>query len=302
MDYTIGQNIDIALQSMGLDTMFLIRESFLGYKYRKREKILYDKDQEIPTKLIKLYYGLNSERMPFDTLKKAFITHYIHEESRLEGLDVKSIHSKAEIEGFRKMYEYIHSEEIDKYFSIYTLKDLHKELYSEVPFPEFGGAIRKDDRYLPGTGTELCPWWAINERLHEISPRVDFLVDYAKKIKQTGNTDDILKYIDQVVELKCDLILVHPFPDGNGRAVRGFINKLLEYADLPPIYIKASERTEYHKAMNLANNEKDYSSIKNFYKYKICDSIVELDINQRIKEDNNAKDKNIKELVKNTSN
>ena len=87
------------------------------------------------------------------------------------------------------------------------------------------------------------------------------------------------------MELNCDLILVHPFPDGNGRCVRGFINKLLEYAGLPPIYIKVNERTEYHKAMNKANNEKDYTDIKNFYKYKICDSIVELDINEQIKND-----------------
>ena len=39
---------------------------------------------------------------------------------------------------------------------------------------------------------------------------------------------------------------------------------------------------EYHKAMNLANNEGDFTDIKNFYRYKVCDSIVELDINERV--------------------
>lgn len=34
--------------------------------------------------------------------------------------------------------------------------------------------------------------------------------------------------------------------------------------------------------MNKANNENDYSLIKQFYKYKICDSIIELDINERL--------------------
>ena len=61
------------------------------------------------------------------------------------------------------------------------------------------------------------------------------------------------------------------------------MNKLLEAAGLPPVYIKANERTEYHKAMNKANNEGDYTDIKNFYHYKVCDSIVELDINPRIR-------------------
>ena len=35
--------------------------------------------------------------------------------------------------------------------------------------------------------------------------------------------------------------------------------------------------------MNKANNDDDYTSITNFYLYKICDSIIELDINERMK-------------------
>ena len=41
----------------------------------------------------------------------------------------------------------------------------------------------------------------------------------------------------------------------------------------------------YHKAMNKANNENDYTDIKNFYRYKICDSIIELDINNKVREE-----------------
>lgn len=35
--------------------------------------------------------------------------------------------------------------------------------------------------------------------------------------------------------------------------------------------------------MNKANNEGNYDYIKGFYRYKVCDSIIELDINNRIK-------------------
>lgn len=83
------------------------------------------------------------------------------------------------------------------------------------------------------------------------------------------------------------------FADGNGRTIRGFINKLLEDAGLPPIYIKANERTEYHLAMNKANNEENYDFIKGFYRYKVCDSIIELDINERIKAENSEFKNNI---------
>lgn len=272
-----------ALQQIGVDPLFIIQESFLGYKYRKREKKLYDSDSEIPTKLIRLYYGLNNDRIDFDTLQKAFVTHYINQESKLEGVDIKNIHSKAEIEGLGVMYEYIHSEDIDYMFNVYTLKDLHKKLFSKTEFPECAGDFRNWDVYLPGTGTEISEWSMIRPRLENLDPEIQLLLEEAKKIKQLGNVEDMLKFIDQCVVLKCKLIKVHPFGDGNGRTVRGFINKLFEYAGLPPIYIKENERTEYHKAMNKANNNGDYKDIINFYKYKICDSIVELDINNRVK-------------------
>lgn len=37
--------------------------------------------------------------------------------------------------------------------------------------------------------------------------------------------------------------------------------------------------------MNKAISEKDYTNINQFYYYKICDSILELDLNQRIKQE-----------------
>ena len=296
MSEEVKESFNVALESMGLDKMFLIKETFLGYKYRKREKILYDQDIELPAKLIKLYYALNHSVLEFDTLQKAFITHYVNQESQLEGINIKSLHSASELAGFRKMYEYIHSNEIDNGFSVHTLKDLHRILYSEVPYPEFGGRLRCDDRYLPGTGTEVCPWRYISQRLYEISPVVDELVSRAKDIRDAQDVNRIIPFINDVMVLKSDLILIHPFPDGNGRVIRGFINKLLEYAGLPPVYIKVNERTEYHKAMNKANNEKDYTDLQGFYKFKICDSIVELDINERIKED---KDQARRRTIKN---
>ena len=100
--------------------------------------------------------------------------------------------------------------------------------------------------------------------------------------------DALMLYLNACVVLGCKMIKVHPFRDGNGRSVRGFMNKLLTDVGLPPTYVKANERTEYHNAMNKANRDKDYNpdytDIKNFYLYKICDSIIELDINERLKQ------------------
>lgn len=274
----------IVAKILGVDPNRIIQEMFMGYKQRKLRKQLYVADKEIPNVLIGLYYEL-ADRMPFESLKNAFVSKYIKEESKLEG-----VHSPEEVEGLREMYEYIHSEESDYMFDIYTLKQLHEKLYSKVPFPEFGGMFRRDDVYLPGTGTEIAEWTMIRPMLNELDDEVCRLWENAPLVKISEDADIMLNYLDKVVVLGCKIIKIHPFKDGNGRSVRGFINKLLEAGGLPPVYIKENERTEYHKAMNKANNEADYTDIKNFYHYKVCDSIVELDINERIRREMNGED------------
>ena len=274
----------LAAKILGVDPNRVIQEMFMGYKQRKQRKQLYGVDENIPNDLIGLYYELG-DRMPFDSLKNAFVSRYITQESRLE-----EVHSPEEIEGLRAMYEYIHSSESDYMFNIYTLKELHEKLYSKAPFPEFGGTFRRDDVYLPGTGTEIAEWSMIRPMLNEIDRDVLMLWELAPEVKDCEDADIMLDYLDEVVMIGCRIIKVHPFKDGNGRSVRGFMNKMLEAAGLPPVYIKANERTEYHKAMNKANNEGDYTDIKNFYHYKVCDSIVELDINPRVRRQINGED------------
>ena len=290
-----------ALADVGMP--FIIRESFLGYKYRKKQGQLYDTDQEIPTKLITMYYALNPDKQSFDTLKQSFIDHYIKNESDLEDIDYSDIHGSIERAGLGVMYEYIHSEEIENggippfsfskideiekqkgRFNIWTLQDLHSKLYSLSPYPENAGKFRNDSAYLPGTGTELCGWYDIGDKLWELSPEVLKLEDHALEIvniREKGLVneymEELFNYIFDVIKLNCQLIKIHPFSDGNGRTIRGFTNKLFEDVGLPPVYIKPNERTEYQVAMNKANNEGDYDSINGFYLYKICDSIIELD-------------------------
>lgn len=269
------------LEEMGLDSEFLIRETFLGYKWRRERKKLYGADIDLPTKLIRMYYELNPDEIVFDRFKRAFVKRYIRNESKLE-----DVHIDSEIKGLEKMYEYVHSDDIEYRFDVYTLLDLHRMLFSFSPFPEYAGSIRNDDVYLPGTGTELCEWREIRHRLNEIDEDVQYLRSIAEEVKDSNDADQLLAYLDCCVEINCRLVKVHPFFDGNGRTIRAFTNKLLEDVGLPPIYILERERGEYHKAMNEANNDGDFTDIKNFYRYKICDSIIELDINERVKKMN----------------
>jgi hypothetical protein len=52
--------------------------------------------------------------------------------------------------------------------------------------------------------------------------------------------------------------------------------------NIPPVYILKKERTVYKDALIKAIKDEDYTDIINFYYFKICDSIYELDIKQYI--------------------
>ena len=269
-----------ALSSEGIDMRVVIREMFMGYKQRKQRKQLYSEDNTIPTTLIKMFYALNPDQAEFDGINRTFVSRYIKNESKVEG-----VHSPEEIEGLRVMYEYIHSDDIDYMFNVFTLKEIHEKLYSKTAYPEFGGNFRRSDAYIKNFPSDLVSYPYIFRELDKLDPEVLELKEIAPYVKEWGDSSILLEYLDRCVVLGCELIRIHPFADGNGRSVRGFINKLLEDAGLPPVYITVAEKDEYRVAMGKAIGDGNFEPIKNFYRYKVCDSIIELDINKRIRED-----------------
>ena len=175
---------------------------------------------------------------------------------------------------------------------------LHRDLYSKCPYPEAGGRIRTRDVYLPGTGIELCNYSYVIDRLFALEDITNDLKKYATYLKETKDYSNIFYFIEKCVKLKCKLIEIHPFDDGNGRTVRCFINKFFEEAGIPPVYIKLNEKNEYNDALEKAIIEGDYNDINGFYLYKICDSIIELDINKRVQIERGEKNYYIKKKTK----
>lgn len=281
------------LKNTDLDINTLMVNFFLAYKYRKDHKALNSKDAKLPEELIKLYYSDMIERDDLKNVKRSFINRYIKNESAME-----NVHEKDEIKGLEVMYEDMSSMSPDE-FEMFTIMSLHRDLYSKCPHPESGGKIRNIPVYLPGTGTELSDYSNIFDDLCSAEEIVNNLKKVAITMKETENYENIIDYIESCIKLKCYLIKVHPFFDGNGRTIRCFINKLFEIAGIPPVYIKANEKFEYTRAMNNAINEDNYEDITNFYLYKICDSIIELDINEKLKEDRKKiKEEQPKKIVK----
>ena len=168
---------------------------------------------------------------------------------------------------------------------IYSILDYHRLLYASTPHSEFGGHFRRGPAYLKNASIELCSWQYIWQLVKELDLPVRELIKNGSKIKNNMSIDKLIDYLENCITIKCTLIKIHPFADGNGRTIRCFLNKLFGIAGIPPVYIKEKEREEYHVAMQQAIAENSYEPIIQFYYYKICDSIVELDINERLKEE-----------------
>lgn len=246
---------------------------FDGYEKRKKEKRLFTSSDKIPMLIILTYYGF-VKKPNFDSVVENFKKRYIYNESKME-----EVHTNEEKNGLGLVYSYIQTKEDLNDINLYTLSDIHKILYSKSPYPEFGGTYRRDEVFLPTTGVDLTEPCYIVHEMNALRDEIDEIVKEGLELGKTNDIQKLIPYIDKCVELKCKLIKIHPFKDGNGRSIRAFINLLFRLANIPPIYIENKEKTPYHQAMNKAMGEEhNLEDIKGFYYYKICDSIIQLDL------------------------
>lgn len=253
-----------------------IDEIFKGYNRRKKSKNLYSKDDLIPQIIIGAYYTY-VDRMNINEIFSGFKRKYIYNENQTE-----EVHEEKERKGLSRTYDYIQNYTDYNAVSIYSLLLLHQQLYSLVEHPEFGGSFRTSPAHLSGAPINLTSPDNISKEIQGLYTDSIMLAKKGLAISQSPKPEDILMYIDECIKLNCKIIKIHPFGDGNGRSARALLNLYFKMAGIPPVYVKASERDEYQEAMAKAICDEEYnpdfSSINRFYYYKLCDSIVILDI------------------------
>lgn len=262
----------------GVDYDALLLLMFKDYETKKNSGAVYSMKSFEPKGLIKMYYRITNEPK-FDGLLANFKRRYIMNESKLE-----KVHEPCEIEGLGLVYDYIQSYIKESNINIFTILNLHSILYSKVPFPEFGGKFRNRDVFLPGAAIETECWNNISRVIGSLYESTNELVKKGIRLGKEKNIDEVIDYIDECIKLNAEIIRIHPFMDGNGRTARAFMNLLFKLAGVPPTYVTAKEKDEYAHAMNKAINEKDFTSLNKFYYYKICDSIYELDVKEKLEQ------------------
>lgn len=214
---------------------------------------------------------------PTEKAKYIFENAYIYNDSRMEGLEV-SVEKASEIvtdlrmnlqnseycteenepymsiAGHYKMYQDIFEIPVRETINVYDMFPLNKDLFSYYPHPEFGGNPRQNNVLVLGAKFETVDHNDIFTELAKVDSEIR---DYFQRKSEVP----VSEYIKHVIRMHHKLTVIHPFPEGNGRTTRAFMNVQLVRAGLTPIYIKVEEKKNYIKALEKADTENNYDDM-----------------------------------------
>ena len=259
------------------DTKLLFKLMEDGYRERRKYNNL---TLEMLKGIIESYYYY-VEKPVFRNLVEDYKLKYIYNEARVE-----TNISKEEQLGLGVVYDYICDFDYEKdYFNIFvTSLLLHQKLYSKCPNKEYGGKLRDSSVYLYDSNIEIVEAIEAQRIFNNFITKSDLIFNPLKE-------NDIFGYINSCIELDAYLIKLQPFMDGNKRTFRALLNLLLKRIEIPPIYVETHERNTYKDYLLNAMKSKNYSGLIYFYYLKICDAIMELNLDLTILSQQKIKEK-----------
>lgn len=237
-------------------------------------------------------YSVQLSFKPSDYARIQFQNNYIYNDSRMEGLEV-TIEEASEIvtdlrlnmqnstfcteeneaflsiAGHFEMYQDIFANPVKDSLNVYELLPLNKKLFSHYPHPEFGGMTRQNNTLVLGAKFETVDYNDILKELAKVDEEVKEY--YAKR-----HDIPMSEYVKHIVRVHHRLTQIHPFPEGNGRTTRAFMNVQLVRSGMVPIYVKVEDKEEYIKALTRADKYDDYGTLYEFIFRLIIRSHVDL--------------------------
>ena len=222
-------------------------------------------------------YAQQFHFQPDNHARYLFEHNYIYNDSRMEGTEV-TLEQAAEIvsdlrmkeknsefcteehepymsiAGHYKMYQSIFAVPVKDTLSVYDSFFLNRDLFSYYPYSGYGGSTRQTNTLVEGAKFETADY---NDVYSELTKVDSDIKEYFGKKEQIT----VSEYVKHVARTHHRLTAIHPFPDGNGRTSRAFMNVQLVRAGLCPVYIKVEQKKEYIQALAAADKEQNYDDL-----------------------------------------
>lgn len=257
--------------------------------YKKREELIKNKiDSKILSNMIDSLSYIMFDLNKYTGSK--FLQNYIYNDNKIEGLNIdrgelnyvladlnynreesKFFNSENEeicmTLGNLELQNYVNS--VDEDISIEKCKKLHQLLYKFVPYPDDNGKYRTNDAILIGGTIQPVPYLEIEDKLLKLDEELQYFISNIEKYS-------ISEYIEQVSYLVYKFIVIHPFPDGNGRISRALLNWMLKFKNISPIYIDFSCRDEYYSALTQIDEKENYIPFIMLIEKRIINTMMEV--------------------------
>lgn len=122
----------------------------------------------------------------------------------------------------------------DGKFNLSYLQEIHKIIFGDIY--DFAGELRKVE--LSKGSSQFCYTKFLQEQCDEIFGKLEKM-DYLKNLNNE-------KFVEELAVFIGDLIHLHPFREGNGRAIREFVRQLCKTNGYDINYglVKPKERLE----------------------------------------------------------
>lgn len=177
------------------------------------------------------------------------------------------------IAGHYDMYQDIFAEPVKETLTVYDTLLLNKKLFSHYPNPDFGGSTRQNNVLVLGAKFETTDYHDIFTELAKVDAEIRDFFSRRHDISMS-------EYVKHVVRTHHRITVIHPFPEGNGRTSRAFMNVQLVRAGIIPVYIKVEDKKAYIDALARADALQDYDELYEIVFRLIFRSYVELNLRQ----------------------
>ena len=230
--------------------------------------------------------------IPTDYARYVFQNNYIYNDSRMEGLDVtpeqaaeivtdlrinmqnspyctEQNEAYLSIAGHFDMYQKIFDLPVQQTLSVYDIFGLNKKLFAYYPHPEFGGSTRQNNTLVLGSKFETVDY-------HDIFTELAKVEEEVKTYHENRHEISMSEYIKHVARIHHRITVIHPFPEGNGRTSRAFMNIQFVRSGILPVYIKVEEKDSYINALSRADSVGEYDELYEIIFKLIIRSFIEL--------------------------